>query len=511
MANAGSVVHGKATSKVLEEANRKRIRLAPVAVAPSDSLWCCPFPAVSATATNRAVASPATASQQSSRSPAIHIPKTLPSAPPQNRATASKSGPAAPPTSTAEEEERVTVGFGEIESRDLQLTLSGKQGLTVRLRVHKQVLIAKSSFFRTRLSGRFSSPALVEIRGCGDVEMYLETIGLMYSKDLKRALLKHHSLQRVLRILKVSNSIGFHPGVYACLVYMEAVPWVGEEEEQQVVAAVRRIRPDDPEVEALQAGVLRRLGFPPPFPQPPPDQPISQIIQLLERATHDRARTQTQSLLSRLLLLKPASSDTADPTAITEALHVTYHACMHALLVLFVRASDAGDAVGPIPALAARQAEHLLWVVGVLAGRRAAGDVVAAWSEFGELAGLQARVSSAVRRSAGRVTARLCVAIGKGEAFASSATRCALARTWLGWLMEDSRWVVAAWCGEERAEVEEGVCRTVLTLPVEEQGRVLMEWAAMFCRVGRDGCLDLRAAFEIWWKRAFTIGNNRQR
>lgn len=75
--------------------------------------------------------------------------------------------------------------------------------------LHRQILVAHSRFFSVKLSERWTktqratgSPYIVEIADCDDVEVYIETLRLMYCKDLRKRLMKE-DVPRVLGILKV--------------------------------------------------------------------------------------------------------------------------------------------------------------------------------------------------------------------------------------------------------------------------------------------------------------------
>jgi hypothetical protein len=77
--------------------------------------------------------------------------------------------------------------------------------------VHRQILVGHSRFFAVKLSDkwankqqRMSAPYVVEIADCDDVEVYIETLRLMYCKDLRRKLMKE-DVSRVLGILKVKS------------------------------------------------------------------------------------------------------------------------------------------------------------------------------------------------------------------------------------------------------------------------------------------------------------------
>ena len=93
---------------------------------------------------------------------------------------------------------------------DVRLTVIGKDGHTqISMDVHKRVLLEKSGFFRDSLRGRDQGVVMqsVEISDCDDVEVYLETLVLMYSHNLKRRLMDE-DVSKVLAFLKVNlNSV----------------------------------------------------------------------------------------------------------------------------------------------------------------------------------------------------------------------------------------------------------------------------------------------------------------
>lgn len=63
-----------------------------------------------------------------------------------------------------------------------------------------------------------------------------------------------------------------------------------------------------------------------------------------------------------------------------------------------------------------RQADNLHWLVDILIDRRIADDFVRMWAHQAELANLHAKVPVMFRYEVSRLTARLCIAIGKGQA-----------------------------------------------------------------------------------------------
>ena len=100
--------------------------------------------------------------------------------------------------------------FNDPSSSDIKLTLSSKDGISVSMNVHRQILVAHSRFFAVKLSDpwikqqRSTSPYIVEIADCDDVEIYIETLRLMYCKDLRKKLMRE-DVSRVLGILKVTS------------------------------------------------------------------------------------------------------------------------------------------------------------------------------------------------------------------------------------------------------------------------------------------------------------------
>ena len=96
---------------------------------------------------------------------------------------------------------KVAIEFGEAGTSDTKVVLFGKQGFCVKLSVHRDVLVEKSSFFAEKLAEQYGLSS-IQINECEDVEIYVETVGLMYCKDMKQRLMKQ-SVSRTLRILKV--------------------------------------------------------------------------------------------------------------------------------------------------------------------------------------------------------------------------------------------------------------------------------------------------------------------
>jgi len=207
-------------SKV-EQGRETKIRNVPIAVTP-EGFWCCPSP-VGFQKVLKAQ-NPPSKSKPPSSSP------TPPKAPVHKKQTPStEKRPAKNPSMPVSSDEcksadngapesnmtgertprnkaenlprKVSIEFGEAATSDMKVVLFGKHGFSVKLNVHKNVVLENSSLFK--LAELDSDVPCLKIDECEDVDIYVETIGLMYCKDMKQRLIKQN-VQRVLSILKVT-------------------------------------------------------------------------------------------------------------------------------------------------------------------------------------------------------------------------------------------------------------------------------------------------------------------
>lgn len=204
------------------EQGQTKIRSVPIAVTP-EGFWCCPSPTVfqktikTHNTLNKPKPPPSShnppvskrqssinekkASSTTSRNNVVTDEQKTQSSD-ANVLNASLINEKAPRPRPENAPRKVTIEFGEAGTSDLKVILLGKQGLAVKLSVHKSILMEHSSFFKTRISEEQPVFPCLEIDNCEDVEICVETIGLMYCTDLKQRLIKQ-SVSRVLRILKV--------------------------------------------------------------------------------------------------------------------------------------------------------------------------------------------------------------------------------------------------------------------------------------------------------------------
>ncbi|CAM6126498.1 unnamed protein product [Calypogeia fissa] len=393
--------------------------------------------------------------------------------------------------------------FNDESSSDLKLTLSGKDGYNVTVSVHRHILVANSRFFAAKLSDRWSKqqhslPHLVEISDCEDVELYLETLRLMYCCDLKRTLMKE-TVVRVLGILKVSAAIVFEAGVVSCLEFLEAVPWA-EDEEEQIRSLLSQLQ-----LESVGADeVLKRCAA---FEATNSEDILVRLLNSVTKGTDEKARREMKNLVSRMLR-ENVSQNKEHFDVSKESLYKACHCCVDSILHLFMQAtspefvSKNSEDRGALFAQIARQADNLHWLVDILIDRRIADDLVRLWAHQSELATLHMQVPTMYRYEVSRLTARFCIAIGKGQVVSPKDVRYMLLQTWLQPLVEDFGWMQRCCKALDKKVVEEGISQTILTLPLKQQQTILLSWFDRFSNSG-DDCPNLQKAFEVWWRRMF--------
>jgi hypothetical protein len=388
----------------------------------------------------------------------------------------------------------VSIEFGEAGTSDLRVVLIGKQGFSVKLSVHKSVLVDNSSFFAEKLSVELPSLPCLEIDDCDDVEIYVETVGLMYCKELKQRLIKQ-SVARVLRILKIAEQVGFKMCMESCLEYLEAVPWVGEEEEEKVVSSVLRLHSDGIGVSPILKRVASETS------NPCNKDTLSHILQLVLTSNDDTSRRHMKTIVLKLLKENNNNNNNLDICNVT--IYDSCKSCFASLLSLFRQAAESDFAIkASSDKQISIEADNLTWLLEILADRQAADEFVTIWASQQELATLHQKLPVVSRYHVSSLTARVFVGIGSGEILPGKETRHLLLLTWLEPLINDYRWLQNGCRTFDRKVVEEGIGRTILTLPLEEQQSILLGWLSTFLKAG-DSCPNLQTAFEVWWRRTF--------
>lgn len=513
-------------SRVVEQGQTK-IRNVPIAVTP-EGFWCCPSPVVfqktmkaqnplnkpktsspSPQPHNKTTVQKKQSASMTERKPALTPSRSVAAASDDSRNLSSEtSGPNVPvitergPRPKVENLPRkVAIEFGEHGTSDLKVVLVGKQGFCVKLSVHRNVLTENSRFFADKLSDQRSGMSCLEIDDCEDVEIYVETVGLMYCKDMKQRLIKQ-SVPRVLRILKVAQLFGFNSCIQSCLEYLEAVPWVGEEEEEKVVSSVLRLQGEGIGV----TPVLKRVSS---ETSNHPKDTLTRIMELVLKSNEERSRREMKSVVLKLLRENnslPANGGSAD--ICNESIYRSCRSCFTSLLSMFRLAAEPEfkdkpmDNKEPVAKQIALEADNLSWLLEILTDRQAADEYALIWASQQELASLHTKLPIVTRHHVSCITARLFVGIGRGELLPSKDTRQMLLQTWLQPLINDYNWLQHGCRSFDRKVVEEGIGRTILTLPLEDQQSILLAWLESFLKNG-DKCPNLQRAFEVWWRRTF--------
>ncbi|XP_076891700.1 BTB/POZ domain-containing protein At1g63850-like [Bidens hawaiensis] len=401
--------------------------------------------------------------------------------------------------------------FNDPVSSDVKLTLSSKDGLSVCMNVHRQILVTHSRFFADKLVDNRrnvglqgqqlrglidnSNPYIVEIADCDDIEVYIESIRLMYYQDLKRKLMKD-DVSKVLGILKVSAAIGFDAGVLSCLEYLEAAPWA-EDDEEKVSSLLSELQ-----LEGVNAGeVLTRVSFDVTHGNDDNgsnnnnnQEILLKLLNVVLEGKDEKARRDMKVLVSKMLHENSSKDDLKK-----ETLYSACDKCLNLLQCHFLKASK-GD-LQDVDQIT-RQSGNLHWLLDILIDRQISEDFLKLWASQTELSEVHSKVPGIHRYEISRVTARLFVGIGKGQLLASKESKCLLLQTWLEPFYDDFTWMRRGSRGLDRNLVEEGLSNTILTLPLDWQQEILMSWFDRFLNLG-DDCPNIQKGFEVWWKRAF--------
>ncbi|KAJ8431275.1 hypothetical protein Cgig2_007608 [Carnegiea gigantea] len=384
--------------------------------------------------------------------------------------------------------------FNEMNSSDIRVILSSRDGYSVDLSVHCPILVGHSRFFAGKLRGNGLvgvGQLTVELTDCEEVEVYVETLKLMYCRDLRRRLMREN-VSKVLGILKVSAAIGFDAGVLSCLEYLEATPW-SEDEEEKVPSLLSELH-----IKGRDASeVLQRVcpGTTAATEQNfDENEVLLKLLNIVLEGKDEKARRDMKGLISKML------SESANQNDLTnESLYSACDGCLRKLGHHFLRAA-ASDflEVDQI----ARQADNLHWILDILIDRQIAEDFLKTWVSQSEMSKAHSSVPPLHRFEVSRVTGRLFMGIGKGQVLASKDLRCLLLQTWLVPFYDDFGWMRRASKGLDRHSIEDGLSNTILTLPLAGQQDIFLAWFDRFLNSGED-CPNIRRGFEVWWRRAF--------
>lgn len=298
-------------------------------------------------------------------------------------------------------------------------------------------------------------------------------------------------------LLQVSAAIMFDLGVMSCLEYLEAIPWT-EDEQEEVISQLGHLQLHDSATE-----VLLRVSSSSPSTAARADDIFTSLLSGVLQAKDDKARREMKSLLSKLLNEDAYN----DGNKLDVSKDTLYHLCQRCIGSLVLCLSEANDSPerpdrGVLMSEIAREADNIQWIVDILICKRMGDEFVKIWAEQKELAALHSKVQIIYRYEISRITAQLCIGIGRGHILVPKEIRFSLLSTWLEALYEDFGWMKRGSKSVDKKLVEDGLSQTILTLPLLQQQVLLLNWFDRFLNKG-DDCPNIQKAFEIWWRRAF--------
>lgn len=283
----------------------------------------------------------------------------------------------------------------------------------------------------------------------------------------------------------------------SCLEYLEAVPW-SEDDDEKVVSELRQLQLLESATEVLQ-----RVSSE-PSTSTRADDIFLKLLSGVMQAKDDKARREMKTLISRLF--SEDSSDHDNKLDVSkDALYSLCHRCLSSLVLCLSEVTGMDDSRrdrGVVMGEIAREAENVQWIVDILIDRKIGDDFVKLWADQKELAALHSKIPTMYRHEISKITAQLCIEIGRGRILVPKDTRFSLLATWLEALYDDFGWMRRASRSVDKKLVEDGLSQTILTLPLLQQQAILLNWFDQFLSKG-DDCPNIQKAFEVWWRRTF--------
>ncbi|KAH7414974.1 hypothetical protein KP509_14G021600 [Ceratopteris richardii] len=280
------------------------------------------------------------------------------------------------------------------------------------------------------------------------------------------------------------------------------MPWA-EEDELKVTSLLSELQ-----LEGKKVGeVLQRVST---DGKTGVDNVLMNLIQMITVGTCEKARHEMKSLMCRMLRENATQGCNADGL-IKECLYEHCHSCVDKLVELFTMASTgavipnntADDYRGILSSQIMRQADNLSWLLDIMIDRQVCDEFLQLWAFQTKLASLHPQVPLVLGRyEISRIMAGLCVALGKGQVLAPKEVRYELLHNWLQPLIDDFAWMRRACKGLDMATIQEGICQTISTLPLDQQQTMIIIWFERFVQNG-DDCPKLQRAFELCWRRIF--------
>ncbi|KAG5035907.1 hypothetical protein AAZX31_04G194500 [Glycine max] len=396
--------------------------------------------------------------------------------------------------------------------RDVRMSLRGKNGGCMVLEVNSGVLCANSEVFAGLIedykkgsSSGSNKMCRIEVPEVDNLGVFRETIELMFENDdgvTKRLL--NIGVFRSIDVLEVSAGIMFTKGVLSCLQYLEAMPWT-EEEEEKLRSLFTRFEFD----EATTRDILGRLYLHDSVDSSSQPNVARQLVWSITTCVDANARNEMKSLVKGLLC-KSSVYEKNHLDLSKEDLYSVCHLCLDSLISLFEEASDTErlakkDKNRPLIERVARQVDNINWLLEILLDGQIAEDFVNIWADQHQLIKMHENASPMVRYELSRVSAMLFVAMATRKLQCRSEARLGLLQAWFRPMLLDFGWLQRCRRGLDIKLLQEAMGQTLLTLPLNQQYMLFMEWFRHFSSHGTE-CPNLSKAFQIWWRRSFLRG-----
>ncbi|KAL2498596.1 BTB/POZ domain-containing protein [Abeliophyllum distichum] len=387
---------------------------------------------------------------------------------------------------------------------DVRLNLKGKNGVSLILELTSEVLMENSLIFADLITDyrkNLSGLCRIEVPDVENLNVFRETIELMFDEDIEKKLLKI-GVFRAIDILEVSEGIKFGRGVSSCLKYLEAVPWT-EEEEEKLRILFSKIKLDDSTTKDILAR-LCSLG------SVDSQQTLAkQLVWSITTSVDANARSELKSLVKGLLC-KSSVYEKDFPDLNKEDIFAVCESCLSLLVSLFEEASGADPCEKPTkiekdkPLLEriSKQVDNINWLLDILLDHQMAEEFVDMWVAQVKLLKIHENASPMIRYELSRVSAMLFIAMGTRKLHCRSETRLGILRVWFRPMLLDFGWLQRCRKGLDMKALEEAMGQALLTLPLREQYTLFMDWFQCFSKHGTE-CPNLSKAFQIWWRRSF--------
>ncbi|KAF8096999.1 hypothetical protein N665_0297s0010 [Sinapis alba] len=265
----------------------------------------------------------------------------------------------------------ICIGRGRIlvncETRFAKLTVMKQDGCRVTIDVHRKVLLERNMSFMKKMSCIREKEVshMVDISECDDVEIYVETVVLIYCDDLKRKLVCENII-KILALLQVSAAMSFDEGMMSCLEHLEAAPWSEDEEDIVLSCLDERHLPKN----SLTV-ILQRVSSEPTRART--DDIFLKLLTGVVQAKDDKPRREMKVLIFKLL------REEDDHEVSKYTLYVLCHKCLVSLVLYLSEATtqiiDSGKDHGALMGEIAREDDNMLWMVDKLIRKKYNKDI----------------------------------------------------------------------------------------------------------------------------------------